>query len=987
MPAHRGRGSVWAAVVALLPAAAPAQDGQLEEIIVTGTRIARPDFVSASPIVSISQERLAETSSATIDGVLNSLPQFVPNANGTSNNPANGGQANLSLRGLPTTATLVLLDGRRLMPANGSGVVDVNIVPSALVEAVEVITGGASAVYGSDAVAGVVNFRLRHDFDGVELDAGGAVTDKGDGQEYTVGLSAGTNFADGRGSVMGYLGYTDRTAITHADRAFSRYALQYAGIGNGTMGPRDAFLPAGSFTINEGRVNIVPSRAAFESLFLGYGLPAGTPPYSQTLPNGRQVVNRQFGINDDGSVFTLGALPRPVAGGVANYRGPTDYPVAYNDRQFGYNFAPPNYLQLPLERTSAFVRADFEINDVVQPYAQALYADYSVSTQLAPTPVQQVTMPVTNPYISSDLASLLASRSNPTAPFDFAKRMTALGARQSQNNYDVYQVTLGVEGRIGAAWRYDAYLQAGQNENEEVQNNNVRRSRYEELLYAADGGVAICGGYDPFGYAPISDACAEYIAVNGINQTRVTQRIAELSFSGPVFELPAGEVQVVVGAMHKRDSFKYAADPISKSFLPDGRSEVLGFNASDDVDGEDNNTDLYVEVSIPLLSELPGVQSLETVLGYRWSDYASAGGIDAYKAELLYQPVAGVRLRGSYQHAVRAPSVSELYLPQLGPDVTVDFANPDPCNVGSPERSGPNAAQVEALCLAQGLPADLLPTYLYEDFFVDGVVGGNPDLGPETADTYTAGIVVQSRAASPWLERLQVSVDWYDIEVTDAIALPPAAAFIPRCYDPAYNPKLTADGPYCSFFERDPVSGEIRNAKEIFRNIGLLHTSGVDLQLDWSVPAGPGDFSLNWLLSWIDSLERGGSRGVPPDELVGQARGTLGGSVAEWRSNLRLEYRLSGVQAALQWRFVDSLDALGPTDGLLWKVPSQDYFDLYASYQVDDGPFAGISLNAGVENLSNAQPPIFPGYVQANTDPSLFDVLGRRYFARATYRF
>jgi outer membrane receptor protein involved in Fe transport len=979
---------VWAAVVALWPAAtASAQETQLEEIIVTGTRIARPDFVSASPIISVSQERLAETASSTIDGVLNSLPQFVPNANGTSNNPANGGQANLSLRGLPTTATLVLLNGRRLMPANGNGVVDVNIVPPALIESVEVITGGASAVYGSDAVAGVVNFKLRQDFDGVELDAGGAVTDQGDGDEYSVGLSAGTDFADGRGSLMGYIGYTDRAAITYADRASTRYGLQYAGIGNGTTGPRNAFVPSGSPTIDEGRVNIVPSRAAFESLFLGYGYPAGTPPYSQALPNGRQVFNRQIGINDDGSIFTMGILPQPVPGGVANYRGPTDYPVAYNDRTFGYNFAPPNYLQLPLERSSAFLRTDFEFSELAQVYAEALYADYSVSTQLAPTPVMDVTFPVTNPYISPDLAFLLASRSSPLAPVDFRKRMTALGPRQSQNNYDVYLVTVGVEGRIGASWRYDAYLQTGQNENEEIQNNNVRRSRYEELLYAPDGGRAICGGYDPFGYAPISDECAAYVAVNGTNQTRVTQRIAELSFSGPVFELPAGQVQIVIGAMHKRDSFKYAADPISQSFLPDGRSEVIGFSASDDVDGEDNNTDLYVETSIPLLRDLPGVQSLETVLGYRWSDYESAGGIEAYKAELLYRPVEAVRLRGSYQHAVRAPSVFELYLPQLGPSVEVDFQNPDPCNFDSPERSGPNAAQVEALCLAQGLPADLLPEYLYTELEVDGVVGGNPDLGPETGDTYTAGVVIQSMASNRWLERLQVSVDWYDIEVVDAILTPPAAAFIPRCYDPVYNPKLTADGPYCSFFERDPVSGEIRNAKEIFRNIGSLRTSGIDLQLDWGADVGPGIASLNWLVSWIDSLERQGGKGSGADELVGQARGVLGGSVAEWRWNLRVAYAWSGLEAALQWRYIDSLEASAPPDNEIWKVPSQDYFDFYVSYAVDDGLFAGMSLHAGVENLTNVNPPIFPGYVQANTDPSIYDVLGRKYFARATYRF
>ncbi len=391
-----------ACAAGLMPlSAAVAQDASLEEIVVTGSRIARPDFTSASPIVSVGAARFEQSSAITVEGVLDGLPQFVPAFSGTSNNPGNGGQGNLSLRGLPTTATLVLLDGRRLMPANGTGVVDVNIIPPMLVESVEVITGGASAVYGSDALAGVVNFRLRRDFEGVEFDAMGGVSGHGDADEYTFGLAAGTDFADGRGSVMGFGGYTHRDLVVYSDRKFSKYALAYrppeAGLGPGTLGPGRQFAPLGSGTIEEGRARLLASPAAFNALLQSYGYAPGTVPYQ-----------RDFGFNDDGTLFTLGALPRPVQGGVANFRGERD-PNFFDGVTYTYNYAPDNALQLPLDRKSFFGRAGFDLNEHATLFADLLYADYSVARQLAPTPAMTVFIPPTNPYIPADLATLLRS--------------------------------------------------------------------------------------------------------------------------------------------------------------------------------------------------------------------------------------------------------------------------------------------------------------------------------------------------------------------------------------------------------------------------------------------------------------------------------------------------------------------------------------------------------------------------------------------------
>ena len=225
---------------------------------------------------------------------------------------------------------------------------------------------------------------------------------------------------------------------------------------------------------------------------------------------------------------------------------------------------------------------------------------------------------------------------------------------------------------------------------------------------------------------------------------------------------------MAIGVQYRSDEYQYRADEALRRNLPDGRPDIIGFEAADDIDADDHNTDVYVEAAIPLLADLPGVESLETVLGFRHSEYASAGGVDAWKAELLYQPATAVRLRGSYQRAVRVPSIFELFLPGTQGEWFV--FEPEPCAVDSAQATlttGPDRQQVEALCIAQGVPAELLPDFPWETIVT--TVGGNPDLDPETADTLTAGIVVRPGFESSWVRDLQFTIDWYRIEIDDAV--------------------------------------------------------------------------------------------------------------------------------------------------------------------------------------------------------------------------
>jgi iron complex outermembrane receptor protein len=971
---------------------ASAQDDDLEQVIVTGSRIARPDFDSASPIVSVTEELFQRSGSGTVETTLNTLPQFVPSFTSTSNNPGNGGQANVSLRGLSTTATLVLVDGKRLMPANGTGVVDLNIVPSSLIESVEIITGGASAVYGSDALAGVVNIKLKREF--VEIDGTWGQTDRGDGTQYEAGLGAGTDFADGRGSIMGYVGYADRELVTDADRDFSKYALAYAGgPGRGTLGPDSSFLPGGSTSIEEGRVLLNgggrPSEEAFDALMVSYGYAPGEVPFfgPPVFPGGPIATNTQFGFNADGTVFTTGngVFLENQFSGVRNFRGERD-PVFFNEYAYTFNFAPDNALQLPLERTSAFVRGEFELSEAATFLVQGLYSDYSATMQLAATPVFDLEIPVSNPFVPADLKVLLDSRAAPEASFFLQKRVSETGPRTATSSYDVYQVTVGMSGDILDGWSYEAYAQIGSNDQEDRQTGNVLMSRMRELTFAADGGASICGGFDPFGPGSISPECMDYISIDASNHSSVDQMIAEASITGPLFAMSAGDLVAAFGVFYKEDEFQYTASPEASVFLPDGTPDIQGFVASDDIKGDDHNLDLYAEVLVPVVRDAPGIQSLDAVLGYRSSDYASAGRFDSWKAELLYRPVESFSLRGSYQEAVRAPSVFELYLPQLPTEFFFESFF-DPCTAGSPERSGPDAAAVEALCLAQGVPAALLPTFADLDELAPGVEGGNPGLSQEEASTTTLGVVWTSPSSNPWLSNMQFSLDWYRIDISNAIERVFFDALVPQCYDAHYNPDFSVSNQWCSLFRRNATSGEIEDVHQIAYNAADLETSGVDAQVDWRFDLGPGQLGVSWLVSRVDSFSGSAvDSTAPAEEVAGTIGGGVGSSLPEWKSNLHLSYRWGDLTLGATWRYVDSMLDVSDPDPM-FRIPSADYVDLNASYEIETGALAGLSLAVGVENVTDEDPPIFPSLIQANTDPSQYDVLGRRYYASLSYSF
>tara|TARA_R110002072_G_scaffold301164_1_gene480161 strand:+ start:23405 stop:26299 length:2895 start_codon:yes stop_codon:yes gene_type:complete len=933
--------------------AQPAEQ-QVEEITVTGSRIVRRDFEGTSPVFTLDSSSIQDAGTPQIEQVLNELPQLVPTITTTSNNPSNGGQAQVDLRGLGTSRTLVLMDGIRLQPSNVSGTIDLNTVPAGLIDSIEIVTGGGSAVYGSDAIAGVVNIKLRRDFEGVQVSSTYAESAEGDGGTQTVSLMMGGDFDGGRGNAVMYMSYDKRDGVYAGDRAFSAVARGPNLAPLGSAGVPDGFyVPAGA---NRG------TQAAYDSVF-----GAGAVPNTDIL-----------GFNTDGTLFSRT--------GTVNYKGDkTD--IGFNPNTFSYNYAPVNYLQLPLERRQIAAFGHYELGDNAEAYAKMSYTTYSANQELAATPVTSgvgSTVAVTNPFISPELATILASRADPTAPFTLYKRTVEVGPRGSNNNYDVLQMTFGSRGDFELAdytWNWDLWGSWGRTQRTEIQTGNVSRSKLQAAhnATAANPDPLGCGGLNPFGLGSMSEACAAAIAVQAQNTTILTNKMAGATMTGGVFELPAGTVQTAFGVEYRDNEAVFRPD----QFLASG--DVVGFNAQQPTVGAIDVKEVFAEFSVPVLSGAPMANYLGLDGAVRHSDYNLAGGVDTYSLGLDYEPFDNLKLRGSYNRAVAAPNVSQLFRPQ-----NEGFpAYTDPCWDGSAQRTGANAAQVNALCAAQGAPA----SFPQGNGQVRALSGGNPNLEPEEADTYTFGTVW-----TPDLQdlNLRLAMDWFRYEITERIGGVGAASIVSRCFnDQDANPTYSPSNQWCSFFERS-AAGVAENVRATDQNLGKMNIDGIDLQIDAGMELGAGmltsNIALTHLLKWQQQED--------PAAPLTRQEGTIGVVIAEtlpeWKARISTGYAFGEYNVQWTMNYIDGMDVVNSnagrsrvTAGVVPTVGSYTYHRLTGSWT--PGMLEGLSLTAGINNLMDKQPPVYTGDagagIQSNTDPSTYDVLGRRYFVSATYKF
>ena len=949
------------------------------ELIVTGSRLPKADLIANSPITTLGAADIARTGALTLDVMLNRLPQVVPSYSSAANNPSANGASYVDLRGLGENRNLVLLDGRRVVGANASNSVDLNTIPAALIDRVEIVTGGASAVYGADAVAGVVNVILKKRFDGLEASGRSLVSDRGDAREHEVSAAFGRQFD--RANLMATVGWAKREELGKGERAFSSQAQSPS-----------SFLPSGTYVPGPN----APSTAAVNAVFARYGVAAGA-----VNPRGA------FSFNPDRTLFAPGQAGNP-AFDVQNYRGPPDYATDFYPDAYSYNFEPFNKLILPLERWSGALFGEAELGPRVTVFGRAMGTRYTSAAAFAPTPapgvsnplypglnVQAFTIPVTNPFIPPDLATLLASRrgdspalagSGPTEEIQYRFRSVALGPRQASNTSEIVNLLAGARLDLPAAWTGEAYASWGRLHRIEVQDGLLSIRRFEQLLDSPTGGSEACaGGFNPFAGA-LSDACRDFLRVQARFRTEVEQENAVASASGPLFHLPAGQVEGVIGAEYRRVSFSFRPPSALEP------AEVAGFNPGFALKGSVRFVDLFGELSVPLLADLPFARKLDLTLGYRRSDERTTGSVDSYKGELSWEPLAPLRFRAAVQRAVRAPDIFERYEPRHGGGAI----GTDPCGVDNAART----AQVLGLCRRQAAAVGFAPGFI-DDFaqdFTDVEVtnGGNPDVKPEKATTFTAGVVWRPTWQSGWIGGLTGSVDWYRIKVRGAIGYQDPQLTLNGCYNigGATNPTYDLANPFCQRIGRSSVDFSLFNIESLEANQAVLQTSGVDLALafrtDLASLAGRawlGRLDTSLSASWLDSFKEQPSLAQPIIDYAGTIAGASNAyrSLPRWKALGTVTWTSGQAELGVTGRYIGPMEHRERRNGVTPNatgVGSTWYWDLSGRWSLGER----AELRGGVLNLFDHGPPIYRPSVDAHTEPSTYDVVGRRFWLGVTLR-
>ena len=1033
-------------------AQAQAQDTSLEEITVTGSRIVRRDLDAASPIMTVDTDALENSSTMSIESVLNQMPQFVPDNTQFDGgvNVASGavtpGIASVNLRGIGANRTLVLVDGRRAQPVNASLIVDLNTVPSAAIERVETITGGASAVYGADALAGVVNFVLKDDFEGVEMDFSTTATAEGDGEETRFTSLIGVNGEGGRGNVMLGLEWYNREEVLQRNREFYRHGWedstnQTGGFLNATgFSPGQVTINTSNITFNQAVLPLNrPTQAAVDAVFAPYGVAPGA------VPNSAEIY-----FQPDGRPFALSGV---------NYTGPIMSYDENGDGFTGVHRQPNGSLQqvnvaalasTPSERRSLFGRATFDMNDNLTAFAQATYTNSEVTTRGGFPPAITVWQaPVQNDGLRPlppNLQQLLDSRTGsydpdgtgpqpaiPGAqlPWNLFRGIDFLGGPQAPTTEtDAYQLMVGIEGQFtNRDWTYDAYVSNGETDILIFYDDLPSLQRYQFLVAQPNWGVGsfvrgrnydvTCGtGLPMFSTVDPDAGCQEAIQSKLRPMQRLSQDIVEANLQGKIADMRNGELRFAAGVSNRQNKFRYEPGGINDNISI--IEQPIGIFVSNNTSGETEVSELYGELLLPVTDRL------DLELGYRYSDYDRAGGVDTWKSLFDWSATDSMRIRGGYQVATRQANTEELF---AGPRLNTvgDFIYGDPCQASTTApwgnlASNPNRLAVQTLCRDIINRSDTNPgndgqsafdTNTGSTFGPPGPNGfvrpglpffqseneiprGNPNVSPEEAKTWTLGVVFAGPGS---LENLTASVDMYDIEITDVIATIDSTFVYSKCFnaDGVSNPtySLSDPGKYCDMIGRQVQTGERDTVQAPYTNSGMLTTRGVDFAINWTADFGDSGSSLyvNTQLTYLDEFKIQDA----PGEAILDVRDTLSttyyGAQYKYKMYNTFGYNFPNGRAslALNWRYLPEIRsetaARNPATTQL-GADAYNVFGLNSRFMLNDR----LELRAGIDNLFDedpvvveARPAVTPGgpVVDSNTDVTrseYYDVLGRRWY-------
>ena len=1015
---------VAATIVAALLLAAPihvsAQSGEgsdadvVEEIVVTGTRIKKRNLVSTSPVTQVDSEEFTFQGITRVEDLLNGLPQTVADQSSTVNNGSTG-TATVDLRGLRPVRTLTLLNGRRLpagTPANP--VADINQIPGILIDRVEVLTGGASATYGSDAIAGVVNFITDSDFEGIQFDyqyslythendssLAQAVIDAGyelpsrnvsDGNTHDFSLLAGLNSPDQRGNLTVYATWRDVKAVTQSERDYSACSINPS---SETCG--------GSATIPEG-------------LFGDFGLlanppcvmvPAPTPDDPNAMACNRipafdPATGMPTGeVDENGSPVLVNEPILPWLGntsGTATMAWPGSYAVyvepgtnTFADwlaNRIFYNFAPTNYFMRPDERVTAGAFGYYTFSEAAEVYLELNYMDDKTVAQLAPSGsfFAPDTIYCGNPLLSQQQFDIVCGRYNLTTddfqPSFIGRRNAEGGPRTSELKHEQHRVVIGVRGDLGATWSYDAYANYGKVEHSEFFDEDLSITRMIRAIDVVsdpvsgapvcrsvlDGSDTSCVPWNIFESGGVTEDALAYITQPLFFKGSTSQVQLNGYVSGDLgdygLRLPGADegIKTVFGLEYRDEQLDYEPDPAALT------GDVAGFSSNvTAIDAGYSIREFFTEASIPILEGRTAAELVSVDLAYRYSDYSTGKTTNTYKYAGEWMVHPSLRFRASFQRAVRVGNVNELYRP-----LQDGFGNGGDTCVGQNPESSLEECQRTGLSAAR---YGTLPEPFGDPFF-QIQFGGNPDLGPEESDTVSFGLIVTPEFAP----ELSVTVDYYDIDITDAIAQPDAKFIFDRCIE-------TGLATFCDAVNRDPGTGfldlgdgyvDVRNT-----NIGAIRTRGVDVVADYVVALGASDLQFNLIGTWLDSWEIQELPGEAPFECAGTYNS---GSCSRPRPELATNLRTTWItpwdaSISLLWRYYSDIRDAGQFG---YDLPSTDYFDLAGVWDVTDQ----VTLRFGIRNLLDDDPPFTPvgDANSGNTIPIVYDALGRYWFAGVNVR-
>jgi outer membrane receptor protein involved in Fe transport len=929
-----------------------------DEIVITGSRLIRNDLSAPSPVTVIGEQNIKLSGNVTLDRTLNTMPQLGQGNTSSVNNGGGSGILTANLRGLGATRTLTIVNGRRFIAANSAGSVDLGSIPDALVQRVDIVTGGASAVYGSDAIAGAVNFVLKDNFHGLEASANYGINDRGDGGQQKYDVTIGASLDDNKGNVALSFSYTKVNPFTQADRGFSRIPVA----DNST---RTGFVFSGSGNIPGTRIPLSGTNLARV---------VGVQPASGTCTS---VTSIRFLAN----------------GSPAQYCSPED----------SYNYAGFNLLQRPLERFNVSGLAHYDINDHVTGFLETYFVNSKNNSILAPDSFTPLTPSATNPltttllvpYVNNPIlpATVAQFFANNTAIFDPNKtgiasvtgggrRTDEFGTRRSYYERTGYDVTGGLRGdfkAFGQDFKWELFGQYIRNREDTRSLGVVNQARLSLSLDAirnaagqvvCRSGVNGCVPVNVFGLGSLPANSEQWLTPERDSYNLFVRTVAGGSLSGALFELPAGPVAVAIGGEYRNDDYKGNPSPFDLA-------GDYGSSSSTAVSGSFDVKEVFGEIRVPILKDVPLVSSLSAEGAIRYSKYSSVGGVTAYKGGVEYAPIRWVRIRGAYNRAVRAPNVGELYAP-----VSTGFTGgTDPC-----DKSQTRSAARLAFCVSQGIAQADIATFTQSALGLTQRGGGNPNLKPEKSDTYTIGAVV----SPPWVRRLNFTVDYFNVKVKDAIVQPNVTQVLNDCFN-----TLDLNNASCRGIVRD-ASGQINFVTTQQLNVGYLKTSGIDAQVDWKTPlpitllGKQTQFSLQAVASWLFNKTQKTLQSTLPQDCAGYygggcSSGTGGFILPSFKLNLAGNFNSGPVSWRWVGRMIGALDLYPTAVAYVTHVSPVWYVDTTITYDISKNFTAFV----GVNNLGDRQPPILGTTLvgDANVDVSLYDVAGRRYFGGVTLKF